>query len=93
MFSIQNLKSCFKFLFQVVGVVGQAELLSALFALLSFMVFHYGCVNERSLLLNISYSFASCVLSIVAMLCKEQGITIIVSDHSIEYWPLLPSLR
>lgn len=60
-------------------MVGQAELLSAFFALLSFIIFHYGCAYKRSLLSSVTYSLASSALSIVAMLCKEQGITIIVS--------------
>lgn len=61
----------------VAGIVGQAELLSALFAFCSFISYHFACVYSRSIWLTISITIASCSFGIIAMLCKEQGIAML----------------
>jgi hypothetical protein len=62
----------------VAGVVGRADLLCALFYFLAFIVYcsslhlEWGVYQAAMLLLSV-------ILSAIAMFCKEQGITVIVS--------------
>ncbi|XP_041483488.1 protein O-mannosyl-transferase TMTC4-like [Lytechinus variegatus] len=66
----------------VAGVVGRADLLCALFFFMSFLAYSNVCKNDSSCL-NSSHLYSifglvpSMVLCALAMLCKEQGITVI----------------
>lgn len=53
-------------------MVGRAELLSAFFFLLSFLSYLVCVASERLIMLPVSI-----LLAAVAMLCKEQGITVL----------------
>ena len=56
-------------------MVGRAELLSALFYLLSFLSYLVSCKTTNG---SISlWSILSVLLAVVSMLCKEQGITVL----------------
>uniref|UniRef100_A0A8C1ZM94 dolichyl-phosphate-mannose--protein mannosyltransferase n=1 Tax=Cyprinus carpio TaxID=7962 RepID=A0A8C1ZM94_CYPCA len=64
----------------VAGIVGRADLLCALFFQLSFLVYckaFQGGDKKFSVL----WIFSSILLCAVAMLCKEQGITVLVSEN------------
>uniref|UniRef100_A0A673K3D4 dolichyl-phosphate-mannose--protein mannosyltransferase n=2 Tax=Sinocyclocheilus TaxID=75365 RepID=A0A673K3D4_9TELE len=64
----------------VAGIVGRADLLCALFFQLSFLVYckaFQGGDKKFSVL----WIFGSILLCAVAMLCKEQGITVLVSEN------------
>eukprot|EP00057_Strongylocentrotus_purpuratus_P016302 XP_011670776.1 PREDICTED: transmembrane and TPR repeat-containing protein 4 [Strongylocentrotus purpuratus] len=66
----------------VAGIVGRADLLCALFFFMSFLVYTTVCKSDSSCLDSTPlYSYLCLVLSMVlcavAMLCKEQGITVI----------------
>ncbi|XP_062904450.1 protein O-mannosyl-transferase TMTC4 isoform X3 [Mobula hypostoma] len=75
----------------VAGIVGRADLLCALFFLLSFISYckafrKYDVAAEFSL----CWIFASLLLCAVAMLCKEQGITVLVRKFVAYSWkPML----
>lgn len=63
---------------QVAGVVGRAELLCAAFFFLSFLTFHKSTNVKGSTWKVLSLIF-SIILCAISMLCKEQGITVLVS--------------
>lgn len=58
------------------GIVGRADLLSALFFFLSILIFSKSNPQDRLSWLWLSLSV---ILAGVSMFCKEQGITVIVS--------------
>lgn len=64
---------------QVSGVVGRADLLSAFLSLLTF-VFYHRAANAKHITstANAIATLFCCVLSVMAMLCKEQGLMIMV---------------
>ncbi|KAH8040247.1 hypothetical protein HPB51_009795 [Rhipicephalus microplus] len=62
----------------VAAVVGRADLLCAVFFILSFLSFIRSC-SSGSAWTSCVWLIASASLSIVSMLCKEPGITVIVS--------------
>lgn len=70
---------------QVANVVGRAEILSALFYLLSFLSYlAYLDVtliqdqfNTRLYYIKLICLPSALILSVVAMLCKEQGLTVL----------------
>jgi hypothetical protein len=64
-------------------VVGRADLLCALFYFLAFIVYcsslhHDWGVYQAAMLV------LSMILSAIAMFCKEQGITVIVSKYTLK---------
>lgn len=66
----------------VAGVVGRADLLSAIFFLLSFMAYRHACLKGvQGNAIPTEFSYAWIVLSLLlagaSMLSKEQGITVI----------------
>ncbi|XP_063967470.1 protein O-mannosyl-transferase TMTC4-like [Lytechinus pictus] len=65
----------------VAGIVGRADLLCALFFFMSFLAYSNVCKNDSCLNSSHLYSVFCLVLSMIlcalAMLCKEQGITVI----------------
>ncbi|CAH0393458.1 unnamed protein product [Bemisia tabaci] len=61
----------------VAGIVGRADLLSTFFAFISILVYQYAVRKENTSVSSLSYCALSCVFVGIAMLCKEQGITII----------------
>ena len=69
----------------VSSIVGRAETLCAFFMLLSFLTYSGGFREHDS----INYSLAKVVLSIVlagcAVLCKEQGVTVIVVNAAYDF--------
>ena len=56
----------------VTGIVGRAELLSSVFFLLSILSYKKAAVKGQLVYLPLSMAFVGC-----AMLCKEQGITVL----------------
>jgi len=69
---------------QVSGVVGRADLLSACLSLLAFIIY-YRTANTKqiSTTVNTIATFCCCILSVLAMLCKEQGLMIMVNVYII----------
>lgn len=68
--------------FQVSGVVGRADLLSACLSLLVFIIYHRAAkAKQITTVANIIAMLFCCILSIMAMLCKEQGLMIMVNLH------------
>uniref|UniRef100_A0A3B4AVY4 dolichyl-phosphate-mannose--protein mannosyltransferase n=1 Tax=Periophthalmus magnuspinnatus TaxID=409849 RepID=A0A3B4AVY4_9GOBI len=67
----------------VAGIVGRADLLCALFFQLSFLsytrAFNKGIEFENDRF-SVQWVVASLLLCAAAMLCKEQGITVLISD-------------
>lgn len=73
-FSVFNASLINSFFLQVTGVVGRAETLSSLFYLLAFIMYTKSAKQKRTTgwrPLLLSMLFVS-----IAMLCKEQGITV-----------------
>ncbi|XP_065886596.1 protein O-mannosyl-transferase TMTC4-like isoform X2 [Dysidea avara] len=62
---------------QVANVVGRAEMLCAIWYLLALMVFMHLTTLKDAGFLFWFYSFVVILFSVVAMLCKEQGITVL----------------
>lgn len=61
----------------VSGIVGRADLLSACLSLLVFIIYHRTAkAKQLSTLINIISTVFCCILSAMAMLCKEQGLMI-----------------
>lgn len=65
----------------VAGLVGRADLLGALFFILSFLFYTRCCITDDEDKYSENFSWKHLVLSMVfcsvAMLCKEQGITVL----------------
>ena len=61
----------------VTGVVGRAEILSALFYVTGFLIYLKTENSEKSPTVRWLSLFLSIILAFVSMLCKEQGITIL----------------
>lgn len=69
---------------QVSGIVGRAELLCTIFTWLSVLLYSHAIYAKNSLRIwTAMFGFALCVT--IAMLCKETGITAIVSDIKIAF--------
>uniref|UniRef100_A0A8C1IN32 dolichyl-phosphate-mannose--protein mannosyltransferase n=1 Tax=Cyprinus carpio TaxID=7962 RepID=A0A8C1IN32_CYPCA len=64
----------------VAGIVGRADLLCALFFQLSFLVY-CKAFQGGDKKFPVLWIFSSILLCAVAMLCKEQGITVLVSEN------------
>lgn len=65
--------------FQVSGIVGRADLLSACLSLFVFIIYHRAATDKKiSTANNLVIILCCCILSVLAMLCKEQGIMIMV---------------
>lgn len=61
------------------GVVGRADLLSACLSLFVFMIYYKTAKTKQiTTTANIIATLLCCVLSVMAMLCKEQGLMIMV---------------
>lgn len=66
-------------IFQVSGIVGRADLLSACLSLLVFIIYHrIAHAKQITMISNIMATSFCCILSVMAMLCKEQGLMIMV---------------
>uniref|UniRef100_A0A8C1IMF3 dolichyl-phosphate-mannose--protein mannosyltransferase n=1 Tax=Cyprinus carpio TaxID=7962 RepID=A0A8C1IMF3_CYPCA len=65
---------------KVAGIVGRADLLCALFFQLSFLVY-CKAFQGGDKKFPVLWIFSSILLCAVAMLCKEQGITVLVSEN------------
>uniref|UniRef100_W5K457 dolichyl-phosphate-mannose--protein mannosyltransferase n=1 Tax=Astyanax mexicanus TaxID=7994 RepID=W5K457_ASTMX len=61
----------------VAGIVGRADLLCALFFQLSFLSYCRAFQGDKSDKFSVSWIVVSLLLCAVAMLCKEQGITVL----------------
>ena len=59
----------------VASIVGRAELLSALFTLLSLLSFQHSCARASGRVGGFVLLLLAAALGVLAMLCKEQGIT------------------
>lgn len=57
----------------VSGVVGRADLLAAITFFLAINNYHKSLTNER-------YLFATVIFAGISMLCKENGVTVLVSN-------------
>ncbi|XP_050432156.1 protein O-mannosyl-transferase TMTC4-like [Adelges cooleyi] len=63
----------------VSSVVGRADLLSACLFLLVFIIYHNAANSKTiSFKVNLATSLFCCILSFIAMLCKEQGVMILI---------------
>ncbi|KAI5703300.1 hypothetical protein M8J75_010127 [Diaphorina citri] len=60
----------------VAGIVGRADLLAAFLGFVSILVYKY-CSSTHNVLKMISLTITSALLCVGAMLCKEQGITVL----------------
>lgn len=61
------------------GIVGRADLLSACLSLFVFIIYHRTAkAKQINTLTNIIATVFCCILSAMAMLCKEQGLMIMV---------------
>lgn len=61
------------------GVVGRADLLSACLSLIVFIIYNRAAKQKQiSTITNIITTIMCCILSALAMLCKEQGLMIMV---------------
>lgn len=60
----------------VCGIVGRADLLSALTFLLSFLIYDKSIKTDSYI-----YLFLSLIIASASMFFKENGITVLVSNH------------
>lgn len=60
----------------VSGVVGRADLLAAITFFLAFLSYHKSITSERC---NNIFFLATVILAGISMLCKENGVTVLVS--------------
>lgn len=68
------------------GIVGRADLLSACLSLFVFVIYHKTAkAKQINTLANIIAIVFCCILSVMAMLCKEQGLMIVVKHFFYDY--------
>lgn len=64
------------------GVVGRADLLSTFLSLLVFIIYHKTAKAKKiTTVANTIATLFCCILSVMAMLCKEQGLMIMVNVY------------
>lgn len=76
------------------GVVGRADLLSACLSLIVFIIYCRAAKQKQiSTVTNLITTIICCILSAMAMLCKEQGLMIMVKTYHEHYFPFNELLK